>query len=238
MIVLIKLVLAHILVDFFLQPKKWVASKQKDKIKSIPLVLHALLHGLLTYILIADWTNFVLPLVLIIVHWSIDVFKVYRKPILRWFLFDQVLHLISLVFLWGLFYGEMAEIWVFTTSFISNERNLWFLVGYLLILNPASILIDLATKKWQKELKSKEKNIGLQNAGKWIGMLERVLILTFIIGNQYAAIGFLITAKSIFRFGDLTKNKERKLTEYILIGTFLSFMLTLIVGLFILNQTS
>ncbi len=42
--------------------------------------------------------------------------------------------------------------------------------------------------------------------------------------------GFLIAAKSIFRFGDLSKAKDRKLTEYILIGTLLSFGIAIACG--------
>jgi hypothetical protein len=43
-------------------------------------------------------------------------------------------------------------------------------------------------------------------------------------------IGYLLAAKSIFRFGDLTNSKEKKLTEYILIGTFLSFAIAVLIG--------
>ena len=62
-------------------------------------------------------------------------------------------------------------------------------------------------------------------------MLERFLTLTFILLNQYAAIGFLLAAKSVFRFGELKNPTDRKKTEYILIGTLLSFALTIIVGI-------
>jgi hypothetical protein len=41
----------------------------------------------------------------------------------------------------------------------------------------------------------------------------------------------LITAKSVFRFGDLNKGKNRKLTEYVLIGTLLSFGLAILAGM-------
>ena len=56
-------------------------------------------------------------------------------------------------------------------------------------------------------------------------------MLTFVLLNQFSAIGFLIAAKSIFRFGDLTKHQDRKLTEYVLLGTFTSVALTMAVGL-------
>lgn len=53
----------------------------------------------------------------------------------------------------------------------------------------------------------------------------------FIITNHWEGIGFLIAAKSVFRFGDLSQAKDRKLTEYILIGTLLSFGLAIVFGI-------
>jgi hypothetical protein len=41
----------------------------------------------------------------------------------------------------------------------------------------------------------------------------------------------LLAAKSIFRFGDLKEARERKLTEYILIGTLLSFGIAIATGI-------
>ncbi|MGB6037763.1 MAG: DUF3307 domain-containing protein, partial [Cryomorphaceae bacterium] len=76
-----------------------------------------------------------------------------------------------------------------------------------------------------------EENQSLPAAGKYIGMLERLFIFAFVVLNQWSAIGFLITAKSVFRFGDLSRAKDRKLTEYILIGTLLSFGLAILTGL-------
>jgi hypothetical protein len=46
----------------------------------------------------------------------------------------------------------------------------------------------------------------------------------------------LLAAKSIFRFGDLTNSKDKKLTKYILLRTLLSFILAIVIGL-ILKQT-
>jgi len=41
----------------------------------------------------------------------------------------------------------------------------------------------------------------------------------------------LIAAKSIFRFSDLSRSKDRKLTEYVLIGTLLSYGLAIMIAL-------
>ena len=70
----------------------------------------------------------------------------------------------------------------------------------------------------------------LESAGKYIGILERLFVFGFILLNQWSAIGLLIAAKSVFRFGDLSRAKDRKLTEYILIGTLISFGLAIFIG--------
>ena len=91
--------------------------------------------------------------------------------------------------------------------------------------------------KWDIS-KYTEDNESLKDAGKYIGILERLLVFIFIIVGHWEAVGFLITAKSVFRFGDLTSTKERKLTEYILIGTLISFGIAIIVSLLFLNLKS
>ena len=76
---------------------------------------------------------------------------------------------------------------------------------------------------------------GMPMAGKWTGYIERVPILTLVLTNNTEAVGFLLAAKSVFRFGDLNKAKEIKITEYVLLGTFASFSFTLLVAL-VLNS--
>ncbi len=234
--ILLRLLLAHLIGDFILQPNKWTKGKAKNKIKSKYLYWHSFVHAALAYVLIADWNQFLLPILVFAAHWSIDLLKSYKKPNFKWFAIDQILHLVSLLLIWLLIYGQFNNFWEQFINLTQNKTFWWLLLGYLFILNPTAIIIATATKEWQKELKDKEES--LNNAGKWIGILERVLTLTFILFNQFAAIGFLIAAKSIFRFGDLTNGKERKLTEYILIGTFLSFTITIIIGVLIKSQIS
>ena len=72
-----------------------------------------------------------------------------------------------------------------------------------------------------------EERDSLASAGLWIGALERLLIVTFVLMHEYSAIGFLIGAKSLLRFGDASKTNARKQSEYILIGTLLSFCFAL-----------
>ena len=69
---------------------------------------------------------------------------------------------------------------------------------------------------------------GFENGGVVIGQLERGLIFLLVLVNQPSAIGFLIAAKSVFRFGEIKEKSNRMEAEYILIGTLVSFLYGLI----------
>ena len=56
-------------------------------------------------------------------------------------------------------------------------------------------------------------------------------MLTLILVDQFAAIGFLLAAESILRFGDTNEKNHRKINEYILVGTMTSFSITIAFGL-------
>jgi hypothetical protein len=89
--------------------------------------------------------------------------------------------------------------------------------------------MEIIMSNWSLEEDNSEDS--LESAGKYIGILERLFVFGFILLNQWSAIGLLIAAKSVFRFGDLSRAKDRKLTEYILIGTLISFGLAIFIGL-------
>ena len=54
--------------------------------------------------------------------------------------------------------------------------------------------------------------------------------MILVLMGEPTGVGFLITAKSILRFGDVKESNQRKMTEYIIIGTFLSFSWALLVS--------
>ncbi|MFT6112741.1 MAG: hypothetical protein ACJA19_001402 [Bacteroidia bacterium] len=90
-------------------------------------------------------------------------------------------------------------------------------------------------QNWDKDITKENKKKSLKGAGNYIGVLERLFVFTFVVLGHWSAIGFLIAAKSAFRFGDLSEAKNRKLTEYMLIGTLLSFGLALLFGILYLQ---
>jgi Protein of unknown function (DUF3307) len=218
MILLLKLMLAHLIGDFILQPSSWVKAKEKKKLKAWQLYAHMLIHCVLIMLLVWD-LDFIIPALFIMLsHGIIDVVKLYyqKESTERlWFALDQLLHLSILVAVWYLTENPVLV-------FDLNTINLLYIIAVVFITTPASIIIKTLISQWTP-ITDKPRNASLQHAGLYIGILERLMVFTFTVTNHWEAVGFLIAAKSVFRFGDLKESRELKLTEYVLIGTLLSF---------------
>lgn len=234
---LFRIIIAHLLADFFLQPHKWVEGRKQYGIRSRYLYYHVAVVGLLTYILILDWSAWELALFITVTHFFIDWWKSNREDTIHAFLIDQTGHLLILLIGWSAYTGIVVSGLWDRMYLLLNQPDVWIiLAGYIIILRPMGFLIEKWTTRWRIELIEEGKEVsGLSGAGTWIGYIERVIILTFILLNQYGAIGFLIAAKSIFRFsGEVKDHRERKYAEYILIGTLISFSLAILLGIGIL----
>ena len=189
--------------------------------------MHIAVHAILVLILLQFNTKYWLGfLIIVISHFLIDISKIYldQKKRRIFFFIDQFLHL-SIILLVVLLYEKLPML----SKIIESPKLFLFLVSIVTVTTVASIVMKIIISKWKPE--TMEENGSLEDAGKYIGMLERLFVFCFIITNHWTAIGFLITAKSVFRFGDLSQARDRKLTEYILIGTLLSFGIAIFVGL-------
>ena len=230
MIIFVKLLLAHLLGDFLLQPNAWVLDKEKNIQKSIYLYLHTALHGILAWILVGEMSFGWFALALALSHGFVDFLKLKfqnQKTKRNWFLLDQILHLLVIIGITLLYQKTDFDF----DNVLSN--SFWYvLTGLLLLTTPTSILIKNIISIWTPENKN-DGDTSLANAGNYIGILERLFVFCFIMTGHFEAIGFLLAAKSIFRFGDLKEAKDRKLTEYVLIGTLLSFGIALLTGLMV-----
>ncbi len=225
----LQLILAHILSDFIFQTSKMKDGKlglleNQKRSKNFYLAIHSLTHAVMTYLIIGDWTGFAIPLVILITHFIIDYIKYnYLADSLSTFLKDQIAHLIVILIIGLNCYCDFDM--SYFQSLIRDPRVLATVVAYIIVMKPTSILLGLFFRKWDVT------TAGLEDAGCWIGYIERLLILTFVISNHFEAVGFLLAAKSVFRFGELKQSNEIKVTEYVLIGTFASFTIAVMVGL-------
>ncbi|WP_057936490.1 DUF3307 domain-containing protein [Algoriphagus resistens] len=236
MLILIKLILTHLIGDFLLQPTSWVKEKERRKAASPKLYLHVLIHGSLAMILLWDYNLWPIALLLSIAHLLIDLTKLYvQKPKTKtaWFIADQAMHLISILVIWSIFTSASVDF----RPILQNPQMLSLVTLVFFLTQPASLILSSLLKKWADSIPS-QPDQSLQDAGKYIGILERLFVFSFIVTGHWEAVGFLLAAKSVFRFGDLRKSKERKLTEYILIGTLLSFGTAMLSGLIFLSITN
>lgn len=232
-LVLLRLMAAHIFADFMLQPYAWISEKRANGWRSPSLFYHAAVVGVLTWIFLWDFSEFLLPLVIMVTHFLIDWWKVTSRDTVLTFVADQAAHIVIIIAGWMIYTNSTEQVLAASEALITSWPFWVIFVSYLIISRPAGYLIAAMTRKWQEELDRDGDNShsGLENAGMWIGLTERFIILTFILLNQFAAIGFLIAAKSVFRFsGRMETNRDRKETEYILIGTLISFIFAIVTG--------
>lgn len=223
---ILKITLAHLIGDFVLQSNKMVADIAKNKLISKSFYLHIGIHLLLVLLMTKFNGHYIVPaLLLALSHLIIDLItKIALKEkissILN-LLLDQSLHFICIAIFIYYFYKYQIDF-----ELIFNSKT--YLMTIAIIFN--SFVAAIVIKKIMEAFDFPYPNNGIKDAGKYIGILERLFVFLFVISSFWEGIGFLLAAKSIFRFGDLKENKEIKLTEYILIGTLLSFGFAIAIG--------
>lgn len=236
-LLLVALIIGHLLADFYWQPMSWVNDRNTRHFKAKKLYYHVLVHGVTSALLITLWeytfgwqqlsSVFLATSIIVISHYFIDIAKSYSNKGVVPFLFDQIAHIIIIIAI-SIWLTDNLQFTNSVMALLTNSKALWVIAGYLIILNPSAVFIRMMLERITNHFSS---DGSLPLAGQSIGMLERVLMLTFILLDQFAGLGFLIAAKSVFRFGDLSASKDKKLTEYVMLGTLLSVSVTLFVGL-------
>lgn len=228
---LIKIVLSHLLGDFVFQTDKMVKSIGTKKFMSPYLYLHAMIHLGIMLIITKFERAYIFPIfILALTHLVIDCFTkiIIVKKIKEIYnlILDQALHALS-IFIFIICLFEVNINW----EVIFNKNNYLLFSTMIVLLSTCSIVIGKTMSLFNYNLP----NNGLEDAGKVIGILERLFIFYFVISGFWEGIGFLLAAKSIFRFGELKDGKDVKHTEYILIGTLLSFALAILVAIIYLQ---
>ena len=207
----------HLLADFWLQPASWVSHKKENGWKSTKLIIHALIASVLPVIFTLQLQLWWFVPVILLTHYLIDVVKLKVKQTMWLFLADQLLH-IGILWILAISFTEIT----IPESFL----HFWiYACGFILITNPLGILTGMFLKSVTKS----ESNPVQLNASAWIGIFERILNLIFVTTGQIQAIGFLVAAKSVFRFSEIQHEGNPK-AEYFLLGTLVSFTLAIVVG--------
>ncbi len=220
----LSLLLAHLVADFALQTRKECKDKADRKWRSPYHYGHAAVVFALSWLVVWDLRFWWCALVIGVSHLAIDLWKSYREENVIWFSIDQILHILILAgvaLLW-------CQLYDWSIPFGIAPKSIAIATAALICWKPANIFIKLMLKHYSVDVPVDDVKTGF-NAGALIGNLERWLILAFVLMHHYEALGLLIAAKSIIRFGD----SQFKKSEYVLAGTLLSIFIAVLAGLMV-----
>jgi len=250
------LLIAHVFGDFIIQNHTMCDGKFKEGIAGIHLYIHSVIIFYLSLIAIMYLEYWYVALIIAVTHFIIDGLKSKVEKIeingceihdsgneLYTFVADQILHIIVIYFCacWLNHLGWKEPLFLSAL----NLKTLVFILMFYVCGKPANIL----TRRVLIKLNIIKRNPKVENdpkTGSIIGLVERRLIIFFMFVNQFAAIGFLITAKSILRFSDIKQSEDNKSdaistnkyiadrSEYVLIGTFVSISIAATCGFIIM----
>lgn len=242
---MVVLFIGHILGDFYFQSSALAKDKEKSGKK---LLLHCFLYWMTMMgitLPFFGWSLIKLVSGISALHLLIDGLKflitrhftIKKSQDTLIFLIDQVLHIIVLLaagvylMLGSVEVHSFSGINLLMSSLGWNLENMlsWILI-LLVLVQPCSIVVKKVLGYYRP---SSEEHVdeGIPNAGALIGVFERVFILLMLYANQFTAIGFVLTAKSIARYNKISENPQ--FAEYYLLGTLLSTLLIIISYFFI-----
>lgn len=225
--------LFHMLFDFYFQTNKMADKKESNR---IALGLHCLIYAAgaaATVALLfeasvaataASFTVFALS------HWFIDgslrrAFAGLDLSPVGSFLADQVLHIIILLILSVL----CCHLWAMRPIALSllgaRGAELSWISTLCFCGRPCSIAIAKVLQFLRNPGTEQSACTSNAHSGKWIGIFERLIVAALSLLNQYSAIAFIFTAKSIARFKQLESDKD--FAEVYLLGSLASVFLAM-----------
>lgn len=235
---LITLLITHILGDFYFQSPR-MANNKKERLSWV--LIHTFIYAISAFVIlifIMPGLNFKYLLGFVVGHAVIDLTKYlfcnckYMKKISfakneqNIFIVDQILHILVILVLTYLIKEDSPDSLynvylkeILNCFDVSGALVLNWMIKILLIHKPANIFIANVLLQYRPNQKGSQ-GLADKNAGRFIGTLERIIMVVLMSINQYSAVGLVLTAKSIARYDKISKDQE--FAEYYLLGTLLS----------------
>lgn len=233
--IFILLLLSHVIAEFYIPKLK----TNQENYRMIDIFYSTFIYGMVVYIFakcICFSLKFYYFIILCLIRFIIDRTDYYPTKILnvklnmsfpiKQFVYILLYGIISYCMIRdsNLYqYNTFLEDY-FKTIGYPLQNSLELLLQILLIHKPANIIIVYIIQFYKPN--NKEDN-DTKKAGRMIGTLERIIMLFFLLLNQYSSIGLVLTAKSIARYNKISEDKE--FAEYYLLGTLLSTISVLLV---------
>lgn len=241
MLLFLKLYLSHLIADFLLQPN-WIA---RNKRQASNLIFHSAIHVATAMVVVntAITGEILLSLlVLAIAHALLDYLKA-RFTRDEWLAFtgDQLAHLLAIMAVSIRLSSEGWNNAVRILRIVANsERVYLFLCVYIGVIFGGGYFVQKVTQYFMRQIDQSliPSKPGLPSAGKYIGWLERALMITFIVGGYPEGIGLLLAAKALVRYPEIKNDEKGHFAEYFLIGTLTSVSVALVAGFVLLGVSS
>lgn len=238
MLLFLQLYLAHLIGDFLLQPDRIA----KNKLKAWALAAHAGIHIAIACVMVNIGLNrrvVVAVVMLAAVHALFDYAKArFSKDTWLAFTLDQAGHLLAVavasVWLTAANWGDAVSVLRATAE---TKPLYLYLCAYVAVVFGGGFFVQRVTQSFLERIGDGVAALkpGLPNAGKYIGWVERFLILTFVVGRYGEAVGFLLAAKALARYPEIKDDTRGHFAEYFLVGTLTSVGLALVGGLIVLK---
>ena len=154
------------------------------------------------------------------------------------FTVDQLAHLLAVM---GVSVWLAKQSWSGTAevlqAVVQSKPLYLYLSVYLGVVFGGGFFVQKVTQSFLDRIDAHLTQIkpGLPSAGKYIGWVERFLILTFVIASYGEAVGFLLAAKALARYPEIKGDEKGHFAEYFLVGTLTSVGLALVAGLIVVR---
>ena len=230
---IIAMFLAHLVGDYVLQWDSLALWKSRA-LKGV--IVHCLIITAVTWLFslpfAPNWWQGVAFISM--THFLVDAFQQQVQlpiPALLRYILDQIAH-IALITI-ALIGGGFLEITAITNSFILNLQNEYFLtylLGYAFITMPAWVLIKFVAYGL---VKGTPPNFP-EGTNKYIGIMERVLITTFVTLGQFILVPLVAVPRLVLEWPKVTMNER---ASVYLVELLISTALAIGIGLY-LSQLS
>jgi Protein of unknown function (DUF3307) len=220
----VALAFAHLLADFLMQTSAMIRAKARPGV----LLLHV---GIVTAVSWAALGFPLAPALLALVaasHFAIDWLKLrFGGEGFAAFALDQAGHLAVIALAAALFPGAWAAgLWddaaALVPWLVRLPEGMALAAGLIAAVWAGGYAVQ-ALMHGVKLPADPATDASLPQGGRLIGRLERLMILMLVLAGEPEGIGFLIAAKSILRFSELAREDDRRVSEYVIIGTLASF---------------
>ncbi len=202
---ILAMLLAHLVGDYILQWNQLAAWKSRAL---AGVTVHCIIVFIVTWLFAMPFQPvWYLVTFIGVMHYLIDAVQFLTKPkfspLVR-FSLDQLAHFIVIFIALGLGgYLDLSFVSNFVHGLFQNDQMMVYLVGYAFLTMPAWVVIKFAAYGL---VNNSPPEFGDNN--KYLGILERVLMATFVILGQFLLVPFVVAPRLAMEWQQINQSEK------------------------------